>query len=267
MLVNGLRDQGMLGQASYRLRGPLHARLQKWCGVTDLHSRQKWNIVWPKLALLPQSGLSVLDAGCGDGVWSFEMAARRPSWRIWGIDLDAKRIAKAQADGARLGISNAKFTVADFLQFEPPEPVDLVLSIASAHYLAQAGRGPELLARFARWLRPGGTLILYGPRHLPESPAVAWLPKLSGEWGFTERQLVEWTGQAGLCGCLVEPAVGRMGTFAKQLAIWSGTSLSSRAATYPLTYVLDWLDRKAGAAYGKSSAWCVTTQRSPEVNG
>ena len=73
-----------------------------------------------------------------------------------------------------------------------------MLSVASAHYLAQIGRGPELLACFRRWLRPGGTLILYGPRHLPESPVAGWLPKLSGEWGFTRQQLQDWCGEAGL---------------------------------------------------------------------
>lgn len=267
MHVTDLRNYGMLGQATYGLRGPLHARLQKWYGLADLHARQKWHILWPKLARLPEHRLSVLDAGCGDGVWSFEIAARRPSWHITGIDFDPKQIAKAQQSGLQLGVSNATFTVADFLDFEPAEPVDLVLSVASAHYLAQAGRGPELLKRFARWLRPGGTLMLYGPRHLPESPALPWLPRLSGEWGFTQHQLDEWTSQAGLCRCLIEPAVGRMGTVAKQLVIWSGKSLPSRAAAYPVAYVLDWLDRKRAAASRKSSAWCVTAQRITEVNG
>jgi SAM-dependent methyltransferase len=255
---------GMLGQAIGGLRGPLSARFQRWYGVADLHARQKWNILWPRLAELPERGLSVLDAGCGDGIWSFEMAARRPGWQIQGIDLDAPKIAWAQQARQRLNVPNAEFAVADFLKFTPAKPVDLVLSVASAHYLAQIGRGPELLGCFRRWLRPGGTLVLYGPRHLPESPVAAWLPKLSGEWGFTRQQLQDWCGEAGLTVNAIEPAVGRLGTIAKQIAIRSGASTPLRAATYPLTLALDWVDRRRQGGERASSAWCLIATRTLE---
>ncbi len=255
---------GMLGQATAALRGPISARFQRWYGVADLHARQKWNILWPRLAQLPERGLSVLDAGCGDGIWSFELAARRPGWRIQGIDLDEPKITQAKQARARLHVPNVEFAVADFLRFAPAEPVDLVLSVASAHYLAQIGRGPELLACFRRWLRPGGTLILYGPRHLPESPVAGWLPKLSGEWGFTRQQLRDWSDESGFTVDAIEPAVGRLGTLAKQVAIQAGASAPMRAACYPLTLVLDWMDRPRSGGDRASSAWCLVATRKPE---
>ena len=255
---------GMLGQATSSLRGPLQAWLQSRYGLADLHARQKWNILWPKLAELPGRGLSVLDAGCGDGIWSFELAARRPDWRIEGIDFDAEKIGWAERDRQRLAVTSARFRVADFLAFTPAEPVDVVLSVASAHYLAQTGRGVELLGCFRRWLRPGGKLILYGPRHLPESPLAGWLPKLSGDWGFTRSQLEDWCREAGFTVETLEPAVGRLGTVAKQLAIYAGGSAPLRAACYPLTLALDWMDRKRTDPDRASSAWRLVAARNAE---
>ncbi|MGQ0613859.1 MAG: class I SAM-dependent methyltransferase [Planctomycetaceae bacterium] len=262
--TNPAGPAGMLGQATSCLRSGARAWIQRRYGIGDLHARQKWNVVWRELAALPHGELQVIDAGCGAGVWSFELAARRPRWRILGIDHDAKKIGEADASRSRMGTPNASFAVADFLSFAPLSPVDLVLSVASAHYLAQEGRGPELLANFASWLRPGGRLVLYGPRHRPESPVVGWLPKLSGEWGFTRQQLSEWAAAAGLSADSIQPAVGPLGTLAKQIAILAGVSTPLRAACYPFTLGLDWLDRKAAPRPGRaSSAWCLAATRVP----
>lgn len=259
----GAEPSGMLGQAIGPLcSGAAQKWFQGWYGVADLHARQKWNILWPHLASLPSQGLTVLDAGCGDGIWSFELAARRPGWRVQGIDLDASKIAIAERNRTRLGSPNTSFAVADFMEFEPAAKVDAILSVASAHYLAQIGRGPELLQRFSNWLKPGGVLVLYGPRELSQSPVAAWLPKLSGDWGFTREQLAAWADEAGLDVIALNPAVGRLGTLAKQLAIFAGPSAPLRALCYPATMALDWLDRRGAAHSGRaSSAWSMVAAR------
>jgi hypothetical protein len=104
-------------------------------------------------------------------------------------------------------------------------------------------------------------LLLYGPRHLPESPVVSWLPKLSGQWGFTRTQLTEWFTEAGFDVRSLDPAVGPLGTLAKQVSIRCGHPAPLRATAYPVTLALDWLDRQGQGTDRASSAWCVLATR------
>lgn len=248
----------MLGQATAALqRKPLRWIQQFW-GVPDVHTRQKWATVWPCLASLPPKGIRLLDAGCGTGRWSLELSMLYPGWTITGIDYDSKALEKAEAGRRALGLNNVSFSHADFLQYAPGESFDVVLSIASAHYLGKAGLGPRLFMKFGQWLSSEGTLLLYGPRRPDEAPLVSFLGRLSGDWGFSSGDLRDWSAGSGLRAEAIVPQVGRLGTFAKQIAISAGSSLPARLATYPLQLTLTWLDWKFSSDRDTlSSAWLL----------
>lgn len=253
----------MIGRVTAGLFPAPRRWIQRWWGSRDVNARQKWQAVWPQLAALPANReLRVLDAGCGDGTWALELAARRPEWEIVGVDRDPREVARAEDARRRLGLRNVSFAQADFLSFRPADAFDVVLSVASAHYLMEEGRGAELFRVFADWLEPSGTLVVLSPRRGSEVPQLPFLPP-----PFQLRDVAAgdalrtWSTAAGLSVQALRPAVGRAGTWAKQLAAVAGSSRMLGALTYPLQLALSRFDRLVPPGHGApSSSWLLVAR-------
>jgi len=95
---------------------------------------------------------TVLDAGCGSGRVAAELLKRLPSGRLIAVDGSAAMIEKAKE---RLG-DDVTYVVADLSELEVAEPVDLVFSTATFHWIPDHDR---LFARLKAALRPGGRLV------------------------------------------------------------------------------------------------------------
>jgi trans-aconitate 2-methyltransferase len=95
---------------------------------------------------------TVLDAGCGSGRVTAELRDRLPEGRVIALDGSAAMIAKARE---RLG-DRASYLVADLGELELAEPVDLVFSTATFHWIADHER---LFERVCAALVPGGRLV------------------------------------------------------------------------------------------------------------
>ena len=150
----------------------------------------------------------------------------------------------------RLSIQSASFITTDFLDYHADTPFDAVLSVASAHYLVDEGRGEALFHRFASWLAPGGRLILYGPRRREEVPMFGGLPApFEMREVFAPDDLSRFCAGAGLEVEMLAGVVHRMGTLAKQIHRLTGSSIPVRALAYPIELALLGLDR-----IGSSSA-------------
>jgi trans-aconitate 2-methyltransferase len=94
----------------------------------------------------------VLDAGCGSGRITQALMQRLPRGRVIAVDGSS---SMAEAARRRLG-AGAEVRVADLLELELQEPVDVVLSTATFHWIADHD---ELFRRLRRALRPGGRLL------------------------------------------------------------------------------------------------------------
>jgi trans-aconitate 2-methyltransferase len=94
----------------------------------------------------------VLDAGCGSGRVTAELAERLPRGSVLAVDASEAMVAKARE---RLG-ERASYLVADLSELEIEEPVDLVFSTATFHWVLDHER---LFARLRAALRPGGRLV------------------------------------------------------------------------------------------------------------
>ena len=94
----------------------------------------------------------VLDAGCGSGRVSAELLKRLPRGRLVAVDGSATMIAKARE---RLG-EDVTYLVADLSELELEEPVDLIFSTATFHWIVDHDR---LFQRLHAALRPGGRLV------------------------------------------------------------------------------------------------------------
>lgn len=99
------------------------------------------------------TGKSVIDFGCGSGILAIA-AARLGAASVWAVDLDPQALAAAR-ENARCN------QVLECLEVTSPDDMPaLQVDVLLANILS----GPllELAPRFARLVRPGGTLLLSG---------------------------------------------------------------------------------------------------------
>jgi len=132
------------------------AAAYRWChsGPSGAHA---W-VVPAVLALLPaRSGLSILDAGCGNGFLAGRLAAL--GHRVIGCDASPEGIARARAShpGVRFEVRSVYQAFTDLA----PE-VDVVVTTEVIEHLYAPRR---LVENAFAVLRPGGFLILSTPYH------------------------------------------------------------------------------------------------------
>src|SRR4051794_40698192 len=95
---------------------------------------------------------TVMDAGCGSGRVTARLLEKLPKGRVLCVDASESMIEKArEALGDR-----ADYMVADLSQLEIPEPVDVVFSTATFHWVPDHD---VLFSRLHDALRPGGRLV------------------------------------------------------------------------------------------------------------
>ena len=119
--------------------------------------RWNLNIHYHRVVLdaIPRGARTALDVGCGDGLLSFDIAAR--GLLVTGLDNDAASIRRATSD--RRASEATQFVVGDLFTVPlRPESFDLVASIAMLHHVdARAG-----LRRMRQLVPPGGVLVIVG---------------------------------------------------------------------------------------------------------
>lgn len=100
-------------------------------------------------------GKRVLDAGCGEGWATRTLAASAKA--VVGADYHAESIATAtrQWQDPKL-----KFRVVDLAVTEPDDAFDVVLSFQVIEHIPD---DLDFVAKLAKWLRPGGTLMMTTP--------------------------------------------------------------------------------------------------------
>src|SRR5262249_41172258 len=102
------------------------------------------------------TGLSVLDAACGEGYGSFLLA--QTAREVVGIDIAAEAIAHAQS---RYAAPNLRYVEGSCTALPLADAsVDLVISFETIEHLQQQS---EMLAEFRRVLTPGGVLVISSP--------------------------------------------------------------------------------------------------------
>jgi trans-aconitate 2-methyltransferase len=95
---------------------------------------------------------TVLDAGCGSGGITRELIERVPDGSVIGVDASPSMIEQARA---ALGDA-ATCQVGDLLELKLEQPVDVVFSSATFHWITDHDR---LFTRLFAALRPGGRLL------------------------------------------------------------------------------------------------------------
>lgn len=185
--------------------GPLEWDAETYDAVSD--PQYEWGIeVLRRLELTGEE--TVIDAGCGSGRVTAELLDRLPQGRLIAVDGSEAMVAKARE---RLG-DRADYLAADLSKLTVEEPVDLIFSTATFHWIIDHDR---LFARLRAALRPGGRLVAQcgGQGNVAayaeviravasEPPYATHLAELEGMWNFAGTEETE----ARLRGAGFDPA-------------------------------------------------------------
>src|SRR5689334_15108010 len=71
----------------------------------------------------------ILDAGCGQGVFSMELAKRHPEAQVVGVELEPVLVERANAMARRAGLRNCHFEQGDVTKLDFDDQFDLVVSV------------------------------------------------------------------------------------------------------------------------------------------
>lgn len=124
-----------------------------WDALTyDRVSDPQFQWALEQLERLPLNGDEVLlDAGCGTGRVTGELVRRVPDGRVYGVDA-----APSMAEHAQKALGDqATILCQDLVELDLPEPMDVVFSNATFHWVKDHD---ALFGAIYRALKPGGRL-------------------------------------------------------------------------------------------------------------
>src|SRR5262249_23890599 len=107
---------------------------------------------------LPEEG-TVLDIGCGFGLFSLYYAQLFPGASFQGVDLSARRVALATQAARRLGLANTAYSVDDARGYQAAGALAAAYMLDIVHHIPPETVEP-LLSGLYKAVRPGGRLIV-----------------------------------------------------------------------------------------------------------
>lgn len=137
-----------------QFKEPMNTGAREWDAETyDAVSDPQFEWGMEVLERLELRGDEVaVDAGCGSGRVTAELLERLPNGRVIAVDGSEAMVEKAKE---RLG-DRADCIVSDLVELELSEPVDLIFSTATFHWIGDHDR---LFQKLRGNLKPGGRLV------------------------------------------------------------------------------------------------------------
>lgn len=150
------------------------------------------------LPCLTGKPVCVLDAGCGRGVFSYQLARRFPDAAVTAIDIDEQQLELNRQIAKQAGLNNLTFVSGDIANLPYKDEFDLVLSVDNLEHLEDDKKG---LTALYHALKPGGRLVLHVPGYQRRWPVFAFKTNFDvpghfrpGYWLEDIKKLVENTG-------------------------------------------------------------------------
>ena len=103
---------------------------------------------------------TILDAGCGSGVFSYELAKRHPEAKVTGVELEPELVARANEIAKRAHLANCTFQQGDVTKLDFEDEFDLVVSVDNFEHVEDDIAAMRTLLHA---LRPGGRLVAHTP--------------------------------------------------------------------------------------------------------
>ncbi|MFH1721004.1 MAG: class I SAM-dependent methyltransferase [Candidatus Altiarchaeota archaeon] len=103
---------------------------------------------------------SLLDAGCGPGILTMELAKRYPECKVTGIDILRKDIEINNIIARKAGLKNCLFRVKDIADIEYVDEFDAILCVDNLEHIED---DVGAVTKLKKALKPGGFAIFHVP--------------------------------------------------------------------------------------------------------
>jgi SAM-dependent methyltransferase len=144
----------MAQPSHYAIRGGLEGRARLRVLARVMHPSSV--SLFERIGVGP--GVTCLDAGCGGGDATLELARRvAPGGRVLGIDIDEEKVRIARSEAEQQNVGNVEFRVADAGTLRDAGTFDFVYARFLLTHLADPAAAVRVLRQH---LRPGGTLAV-----------------------------------------------------------------------------------------------------------
>lgn len=137
-------------------------------------------IFWAAWERLPREGL-VVDVGCGEGLLGAYLHACGSAVRVWGVDVDAERVARAAVTAS----PGDAYRVGDARTVVLPGDAAAVTCFDTLHYLT-ADEQAAVVGRMIAALAPGGVLLVR-----EAEPGQGW----TSRWTAASERVFVWLGR------------------------------------------------------------------------
>lgn len=118
-----------------------------------------------------ETGISMLDAGCGSGRIINKLASMFPQSQFTGMDLSTEAVARANAEASSMGLKNIEFIIKDLSNFHETAPVEKYDFITTFDAIHDQGKPLNVLKGIYRALKNDGIYLMQdisGTSHLEE---------------------------------------------------------------------------------------------------
>lgn len=134
--------------------------------LLDILLLRAWHVkkavsAWKKAQTKP---ISIIDAGCGFGQYSYYLSRQNATWNVLGIDVKQEQIADCNTFAKQIGFeSRLTFTEGDLTKYVSEKPVDMILSVDVMEHILD---DEQVFRNFAASLKKNGFLLISTPSNL-----------------------------------------------------------------------------------------------------
>ena len=212
---------------------------------------------------------AILDAGCGAGVFSLELAKQHPEARVTGVELEPELVERANKIARLANIGNCHFEQGDVTKLDFEDAFDLVVSVDNFEHVEDDIAAMRTLLRA---LRPGGRLVAHPPgyerRWLLLRRRVNFDVPGHVRPGYHADQLVAKLTEAGFEVTDHQYTYGPVETFTNNISyLITGADQQRKmlyAAVFPLLLALSWFGQFSRPRWG--AGVLVSARRPADVS-
>ena len=198
---------------------------------------------------------AILDAGCGSGVFSFELAKRHPEAKVTGVELEPDLVDRDNEIAKRAHLTNLEFEQGDVTKLDFEDEFDLVISVDNFEHVEDDIAAMRTLLHA---LRPGGRLVAHVPgyerRWLVFGRRVNFDVPGHVRPGYKAEDLVRKLGEAGFQVTAHQYTYGVIETFTNNISyLITGADQRRKvqyAAVFPVLLAVSWLGKFSRPKWG-----------------
>ncbi len=189
------------------------------------------------LPLITDTYKNILDAGCGQGILTFQILRNLPDSSVTGFDIDTTLLERNRQIARRSDAKRCAFEYQDITTMDIQDRFDLILSVDNLEHIEDDG---DLLRRFHRALVDRGEVLIHVPGYYRRWWFFEWVVNFDVEGhvrpGYTQEQIISKVQNAGFEIIESYYTYGWLETVTNNISYWITRARMKNKALYALVF-------------------------------